>query len=244
MSAAAQSCGLRFFPLASWSEVPPTAVQRQLRQAFQRWGRPLRFRVDNGIPWGSAGDLPTDLALWLIGLGVEVVWNPARRPQHNGVVERSQGTAKRWAEPHTCATVKELQQRLESMDRIQREEYPSLEGRRRYAVFPQLTHSGREYGAAWERKHWDLEKVSAHVAEYTVPRRVDQKGFVSLYNRNYYVGEKYRGRIVYGMLDPEAREWIFADDKGQQLRCRPAEQMTRERIVSLNVTKRRHRSKS
>src|SRR5271157_1101411 len=30
---------------------------------------PARIRVDNGTPWGSAGDLPTDLALWLFGLG-------------------------------------------------------------------------------------------------------------------------------------------------------------------------------
>ena len=39
------------------------------------------------------------LALWLIGLGIEVIWNPPRCPQANGVVERSQGTGKRWAEP-------------------------------------------------------------------------------------------------------------------------------------------------
>jgi hypothetical protein len=43
-----------------------------LRRAFADWGRPERFRVDNGVPWGSWGDLPTDLALWLIGLGVGV----------------------------------------------------------------------------------------------------------------------------------------------------------------------------
>jgi len=87
-------------------------VQAVLRHAFQRWGRPQQFRVDNGTPWGSTGDLPTDLALWLLGLEVDIHANPPRRPQDNGVVERSQGTGKRWAEPHACADAKELHQRL------------------------------------------------------------------------------------------------------------------------------------
>ncbi|MBV8078333.1 MAG: hypothetical protein JO284_18120 [Planctomycetaceae bacterium] len=35
------------------SDVPPREVQAQLRQAFTRWGRPERLRVDNGASWGS-----------------------------------------------------------------------------------------------------------------------------------------------------------------------------------------------
>jgi transposase InsO family protein len=123
--------------------VTPADVQAQLRRAFHRWGRPERFRVDNGVPWGSAGDLPTDLALWLIGLGMEVTWNRPRRPQENGVVERSQGTAKRWSEPQACATAKELQRRLEARDDIPRREYPSVRGRSRMEAFPQVGHPGR-----------------------------------------------------------------------------------------------------
>ena len=49
---------------------------------------------------GRKGTCPPGLELWLAGLGVEVRANPPRRPQDNGVVERSQGTGKRWAEPH------------------------------------------------------------------------------------------------------------------------------------------------
>ncbi len=83
--------------------MPALRTQAVLREAFERWGRPARIRVDNGMPLGSKGDLPTDLGPWLAALGVEVVPNPPRRPQDNGVVERSQGTGKRWAEPHRAA---------------------------------------------------------------------------------------------------------------------------------------------
>jgi hypothetical protein len=238
-SAAVLSCGQSFSPRGNWSEVPPVEVQAELRRAFTGWGRPERFRVDNGVPWGSWGDLPTDLALWLIGLGVGVDWNTPRRPQENGVVERSQGTAKRWAEPRDCATAEELQQRLDEMDRIQREEYPSIDGRSRLEAFPQLAHSGRPYTPAWERAHWSLATVAAHLSGYTLRREVDKSGTVSVYNRNRYVGKIHKGKTVHVMFDPEVYEWIFADDKGQQLRSLPATEITRKAIMALTVSHRR-----
>jgi hypothetical protein len=74
--------------------------------------------------------------LWRIGLGVAVDWNPPRRPQDNGVIERSQGTGKRWAEPSACASVAALQRHLEEMDDIQRRDYPSVRGRSRLGGVP------------------------------------------------------------------------------------------------------------
>jgi transposase InsO family protein len=135
------------------------------------------------------------LALWLIGLGVAMRWNPPRRPQDNGVIERSQGTGKRWAEPGTCHDVQELQARIDAMDRIQREVYPSIQGQSRWQAFPKLEHSGRSYSKAWERRAWDLDLVMAHLRDYSVMRRVDCKGQVTLYSRHHYVGEQYRDRV-------------------------------------------------
>jgi transposase InsO family protein len=210
-----------------------------LRRAFQRWGRPQRIRVDNGVPWGSSGDLPTDLALWLIGLGIEVIWNPPRCPQHNGVVERAQGTGKRWAEPQTCANAQELQQRLNTLDRLQREAYPSVGGCSRQAAFPQLAHSPRRYARATEPRQWQLRRVAHCLARYAVPRRVDQKGQVSVYNRNHYVGKKHHGQYVYVQFDPNESTWVFVSDRGNLLRQTPAAEISRARIVGLNVANRR-----
>jgi hypothetical protein len=240
MSAAARCSGPRFSPRGRWTQVPPTDVQAQLRLAFGRWGRPERFRVDNGVPWGSWGDLPTDLALWLIGLEVGVDWNPPARPQDNGVVERSQGTAKRWGEPWTCDSPEELQRRLVEMDGIQRQEYPSVGGRSRLEAYPGLAHSGRIYTPEWEDTHWSLAAVGAHLAGYAVRRRVDGTGTISLYNRNHYVGIIHKRKTVYVMFDPGVREWIFADEEGRQLGRQAATRISREDIMGLTVT---HRDK-
>lgn len=216
-------------------------MQDTLRQVFSKWGRPERFRVDNGTPWGSAGDWPTDLALWLIGLGIGMIWNPPRRPQDNGVVERSQGTGKRWGEPKTCRHPQELQERLDDMDRIQREVYPSIQGRSRWEAFPDLRHSTRTYSKAWEKRSWDLELVRGHLADYSVQRRVDSKGQVSLYNRNHYVGKPHSGQDIYVVFDPNDNEWVFTTIQGVQLRHKAAEEISRERITKLQVTHRRSR---
>jgi transposase InsO family protein len=77
--------------------------------------------VDNGAPWGSTGGLPTDLALWVLGLGVDVWWNRARRPQDNAVVERGHGTTGRWADPGRCRGLEEFRARVAEEDRLLRE---------------------------------------------------------------------------------------------------------------------------
>jgi transposase InsO family protein len=240
MNAVAPSCGPRFSPLGYWNQVEPAAVQEALREAFVRWGRPEGLRVDNGAPWGSKGDWPTDLALWLIGLGINLIWNPPRRPQDNGVIERSQGTGKRWGEPESCPDYLTLQQRLNEMDRIQREVYPSIGGKSRWQAFEPLGQpTKRPYSHAWEEQNWDLGLVLSHLADYSVPRRVDSKGQVSLYNRNQYVGKQHSGRTIYLTLDPLEREWVFATGAGVELRRTSAEEISPERIMQLRVSHRR-----
>jgi hypothetical protein len=219
--------------------VPPAQVQHEFRQAFRRWGRPATMRVDNGGPWGSDGDWPPDLGLWLIGCGLAVHDNDPHSPTQNAVVERSQGTSQRWGEPGSCVTPEELQERLQYADTIQRERYPSINGQSRAAAYPGLRHSGRPYSLRWENEHWDVQRVLEHLSGYVAVRRVDKNGKVSLYHRPYYVGTLHRGKDIYVMVDPERGEWVFADLAGQQLRSVPAEELRVERIRSLTVTNRR-----
>jgi hypothetical protein len=214
-------------------------VQERLRAAFARWGLPRRLRVDNGKPWGSWSDLPPALALWLIGLGIAVTWNDPRCPQQNGVVERSQGTAKRWAEPHACQAVAELQARLDADDVLQRERYPQAQGRSRWELFPGLAHTGRPYREADEARAWRLGRVRDHLAGYAVRRRVDRQGKVSVYNRNLYVGVVHGGQEAWVQFDPEQGQWLISDGAGRQLRALPAPEISAASIRSLQLAGRK-----
>jgi hypothetical protein len=198
--------------------------------------------VDNGTPWRSKGDLPTDLELWLSSLGVQVVANPPRRPQDNGVVERSQGTGKRWAEPHRAASAEELQVIIDLMDRRQRESYPYRGQASRRAAHPSLEHSGRVYDQSQEAGLLSVDRPRDLLAGFVVPRRVDQSGMASVYGRNYYVGKAYAGRVVYVRYDPQAELWLFQDEAGNQLNRRQAPEINAANIEAMAVTNRRDRA--
>jgi hypothetical protein len=217
--------------------VPVAAVRQAIRAQFGRWGRPAAVRVDNGTPWGNWNDLPTPLALWLVGLGVRVHWNDPGCPQQNPKVERSQGTGKRWAEPGRCGGVAELQANLDEADRIQREEYPTPAGPSRWALFAGLRHSGRPWTAAWEARGWSLAAVEAHLSGYVVARRVSRSGHVTVYDHGRYVGGQYGGQHVLVQYDPDRHEWLIADRDGRALRRQPAPEITRAGIMRLSFRK-------
>jgi hypothetical protein len=222
--------------------VAAAETQATLRRCFTRRGLPQRIRVDNGTPWRSKGDLPTGLELWLAGLGVEVHANTPRRPQENGVVERSQGTGKRWAEPHRAGSAEELQATIDAMDRRQRESYPYHGRASRLAAHPDLEHSGRAYEASRGEQSWSMDRARDLLAGYVVARRVDGKGTASVYGRNYYVGQAYAEQVVYVRYDPQQDCWLFQDGQGHQLNRRRAEEINAANIRELMVPQRRVRS--
>ena len=216
--------------------MPPALTPAFLREAFAARGRPEALRVDNGTPWVSTGGMPTALELWLAGLGVRLLRNPPRRPQHNGVVERSQGTGKSWAEPWQCQSAARLQARVDEADRRQRESYPFRQGRSRMQVYPELRHSGREYSRRWERSHWDMALARGALAEAVVGREVDQNGCVSLYSRNVYVGRPWARTTVFVRYDPQGGRWMFSDAHGRLLQHQSAPEISRDSVLALTAS--------
>jgi hypothetical protein len=228
-----------FSPPATFGQVPVFAVQNALRQQWQRWGLPDCLRVDNGVPWGNWNDLPTAFALWVWGLGIAWHWNDPHCPQQNPKVERSQGTAKRWAEPGCCDSVAQLQRHLDEADRMQREEYPHAAGQARQALFPQLAEARRRYTRAWEERTWNLGLVEQQLAEYVAIRRVSATGHVTVYDQGRYIGTQYRGQHVQVQYDPEAHEWLIADQESREIRRHKAPEISREKILTLRFRKQR-----
>jgi hypothetical protein len=64
-------------------------------------------------------------------------------------------------------------------------------------------------------------------------------GKVSLYNRPYSVGLRWAGRTIWVGFDPEQGAWTFQDERGYEIRCQAADQLSAERIRALEVTHRR-----
>jgi hypothetical protein len=224
-----------FFPQYQFEAVAARQVQQGLRQLFERWGLPQALRVDNGQPWGCRSDLPSELMLWLLGLGVQLLHNRPYQPTENARIERTHGTTKAWVEVSQCATVKLLQQRLNRAAEIQRERYPVLQSQTRLQLHPQLSSNPRSYELAEEAKQWHLVRVLAYLSPQRWVRKVDSTGRISLYGRNYGVGRAYCAQQVYVHLDPCQRCWVMESSQGQRLANPAAEQLCEASICQMEV---------
>ncbi len=209
---------------------------------FQQWGRPQRIRVDNGGPWATWADVPTALALWWVGLGIQPVWNRAYRPTDNARVERCHGVLQAWAEPATCADLPAWQARLDWACQTQRDVYPAVAGQSRAATFPALRENPRPSHAG-EPEPFEVARVWQYLAPGRYPRRVSKIGQITLYGQPYAVGRARAGTQVWVRLDAETGTWVIQDEHGAELRRHPAAQLTRARILQLEVAHPRPLSK-
>jgi transposase InsO family protein len=201
------------------------------------------MRVDNGAPWATWADLPPAFALWLIGLGVKPIWNHPHCPKENAKVERCNGLVGNWGDPAACADFAAWQAHLAHVVVVQREQYRRRDGRTRLEAYPALEQIARPYAAAQEAATFDLERVKKYLAQGRWPRLVSKIGQITLYGKPYRVGRRWVGEQVWLRLDAETIEWVICGKDGEEVIRHPADQITTERIVNLQVAHPRPPSK-
>jgi transposase len=234
----------RVYNLARWAFVGGLAVQAALRDAFDLWGRPYGLRVDNGNPWVCPdSDLPTDLEMWLAGLGVALHKGRPNVPQDNARMERSQRTAQAWAEPWLCDTAEQLQKRMDEEDRIHREVFLFDGKQTRLQAYPELKLLGRPYSSTrrWEDVCWDHQAALALLGRRELLRKVDKGGCVSLYDHRVVVKCSLSGQIVTVRFAPDSQEWVFSQ-AGIDVGRKYAANLSAENIRNLQVSRRPGRS--
>ena len=86
---------------------------------------------------------------------------------------------------------------------------------------------------------WTVSSVYAVLAQRVVSRQVDCSGSISVYHRSRFVGKMHVGKRVYVYMDPSGPTWVIADQAGRQLRTHAAEELSAQRIRSLDVAYRK-----
>lgn len=86
----------RYVPcLKACADQQRSTVQSHLETTFRRYGLPDAIFVDNGSPWGDASHRHwTGLRVWLLKLGVELIYSRPYHPQSRGKNERFHRTLK------------------------------------------------------------------------------------------------------------------------------------------------------
>lgn len=179
---------------------------------------PQWIRVDNGLPLGSLQkDIIPVMAMWLMSLGIEMIWNRPRQPRDNAIVERCQQTLKNWAEPHRASNAEDLQRRLDqailSYNRYFK--VSRLANRTREEAYPKLSmHTGRAYQKTKAR----LTPVFDYLSKGSWERKVSAKGQIYIFGKRFSVGSKLKNQLVYLKIDPKKNTWQIFDEQSRLIK--------------------------
>jgi len=176
------------------------------------------MRFDNGHPWGTSSPVPSALALWLAGLGIQPVFGRPRQSTDNAVVERGHGVLNGWVDPAHCPDFSHLCLELDRFATLQRERYPVTTGRSRLELHPDLLACPRPYRPAEDKHLWSSQCMFDYLATFRFHRKVELNGRITLLNRTYSVGRDYKRRTLAVQLDADTHEWVVYEDDGRELR--------------------------
>lgn len=212
---------LRFFPYKKISEVPKLEIQAELIYIFKIYGKPSCIKVDNGRPFGDPqSQIIPPLALWLIGMGIKMIWNRPATPQDNAKVERSQGVMGRWTEYPKCKSTLDLQFRLWKEAEFHNLDFPIRRqgNKKRIELFPKLHHTGK----CWSPKDFKLDRVLNFLAKGYWERKASKHGQVALFGRRYSISSEFEYQKVSIRLDKKLNCWNIFDLNGKLIKQIPS----------------------
>ena len=104
-------------------------------------------------------------------------------------------------------------------------------------AYPDLRHSGRAYRIADEGRSWELSRVDRFLADLRLHRRASAHGEIWVYGVPRNLGRAHGGAEVGVRFDPADRQWVATDLEGRELKRFPAPELSRARILALDVGK-------
>jgi hypothetical protein len=209
---------------ARWRHLEWTEFRSVLRTAFTEWKTlPDGIQTDNEL--GMAGTptdpYPSQLTLWLIGLGIAHRFIRPAHPTDQPQIERNHRTLDDLAlNEDGLRDLPHLQHALDRERLIYNTQFPSLASdchhRPPFVAHPELLNPRRGYAPQFELALFCSQRVFDYLAGFTFVRRVSSAGRISLGRCIYSVGKRlYRmldrlgDPLVTVRMDPVRREWII-----------------------------------
>ena len=197
--------------------------------------------MDNGFPWGTNSKLPSAMGLWLVGLGIDLLYGRPARSTDNAVVERSHGVLAMWVEPQQCADFVACQQRCAWAEHTQRSRYRLANGQTRVETYPELYANPRGYEPEQDSWQWSRNRVRHYLRGFRFQRKVEKNGRITLFANTYSIGSAYARRYIEIHFDEVTDCWVMCDEFGHELRRHLAKELTYTQISQLQLAKRRRK---
>lgn len=177
-----------------------STVKKQLTAIFRQYGLPKAILCDNGSPWGSGHPEPalSELAVWLIRLGIHPQHGRPAHPQTQGKDERFHRTLKvELLQGRSFSDLADCQRHFDPW----RDRYNLLRPHEALQLDPPVRHyqgSSRPF------------PETLPLVEYesgAIVRKVQANGWVTYHDLEYRVGKGLIGEYV--VLRPTTTEWVF-----------------------------------
>lgn len=169
------------------------SVKKRLHHVFDKYGLPNQINVDNGNPWGNSKLLPyTELTVWLLLLGIRVTHSRPRHPQTNGKCERFHRTLKNdLISRCPMRSFSHAQKLFNNWRQRYNHERPHE------AINMEVPAS--RYQAS--NKQMPSRLPSIEFNDDAILRKVRGNGYITYQNKEYLVGEAFKGYLIEVMRD-------------------------------------------
>lgn len=219
-------------------QIPALQAKQAVEMAMQQWGMPQRMRFDNGQPFGVTADrsLPSALAIWLVSLGIDLIFNRPRTPQQNGSVECTQRISSRWANCSKCPDPQSLQKALDRVayEHIHVFRQRAKQDQTRAEQYSTLFDNPRKY----EPDKVDPNKVSNYLTQFRWQRTVYPNGRISIFSQQYRIGCQFAKQQVMVGFDPQSNHWVVHLSNGKTIEKLPGPDLSIKAIQNLTVFQR------
>lgn len=221
---------------AAQSKAKAEDHQLTLRWAFMRLGLPEQLAVDHDSVYydRSGSPFPTRLHLWLIALGVELVFARFAQPTDQAEVERMhQLMTQQSLVGASFLTPLSLQAQLDQDLVFVNTCLPcrSLEDLPPLLAHPQAALARRWYRPEAEAHLLDLKRVYAYLAQGRWFRLVSHNGWISLGTYRYKVGSAWAKRHVEITFDASEALFFVKDTAGALIRSLSPKGFSKEALM-------------
>jgi hypothetical protein len=198
--------------------------QLVLRLAFAEWGLPDRIATDRDSVFydnTSTSPFPTRMHLWLLALGILLVFGRPGRATDQGMTERSHQL---WAQQvlvgHSFANWEALYWSLRQRRDFLNHHLPcaTLGEVPPLVAYPEAKTPRRLYRPEWEAELLDLSRIYAYLAEGRWFRLVSTAGTVSLGNQVYGLGRAWAKQQVEITFDASEQLLVFLSADGEPIK--------------------------
>jgi len=229
-----------------WRKLAWTEVRGVLRDAFTEWQTlPDEVQTDNelALAGGPKDPFPSQLTLWLVGLGIKHRFIRPGCPTDQPHIERNHRTLDDLVlDEDATRNLSYLQQALDRERRMYNHDFPSrasdCAGQPPLTAHPELLQPRRYYQPELELALFDRQRVYDYLATFTFKRTVSASAQVSLGRHLYSLGKKLvrerRVKTVLVRCDPVQREWVFLTENEEELVRRPPKGLDVQTLTGLD----------